>query len=213
MNLAVALYALDEMAQILGITEKSVASVARRFRADLRGLVVLGLTGDGGSILADVRRIVKDGVGDAYIAGLADCGVSFDEMDSDDAMMIVELTTRQMEHVTDFVKAIREARGDQIAERAVLDRVDLWTASIESAGEAGKASGCGNELMRFVLDPDQEDSKESCATCKRLLGTTMRRKTIIAKGLLIQPGNTNFECGAWRCPHIWVPAKNGSKKE
>jgi len=217
-----AIVALDDAAKILDAlivyrerratrtsekAKRTVASVVRRFRADLRSAVRDGLKPKSGSILARVRKIVRDGIGDAYVAGLAECGVAFDDMDADDALAIVELTNEQLSHVADFCKAIREARGDKSAERAIMERVELWTASVEAAGEAGKASGCGDELMRFELDPTRADSKESCATCRRLLGKTMRRSEIVKRGLLIAPGNRNYECGCWNCPHIWVPVR------
>jgi hypothetical protein len=68
-DLLLAAAALEDMALMLGITEKSIASVVRRFHADLRAAATLGFT-TSGSVLADVRRIVKDGVGDAYVQGL-----------------------------------------------------------------------------------------------------------------------------------------------
>src|SRR4030066_1384834 len=135
-DLVVAFSALEDMAIALGIAEKSVASVVRKFHAAWRNLVVLGFTSSG-SILADARRIVKDAVGDAYVEGLKEGGVAFEDMDSDDDLMIIELTDQQTQYVTDFVKAVRAARGDKAAQRAILDRVELWTARIEAAGMQG----------------------------------------------------------------------------
>ena len=106
---------------------------------------MLGFTSSG-SILADARRIVKDAVGDAYVEGLKEGGVAFEDMDSDDDLMIIELTDQQTQYVTDFVKAVRAARGDKAAQRAILDRVELWTASIEAAGMQGLASAKKKEM-------------------------------------------------------------------
>lgn len=184
----------------------SLDSVSRKFLSDLRGIVTVGFTSDN-SILADVRTLVKNTVADSYIVGLAQGGVSANDMDSDDAMNIVELATEQIDHVTDFVRAIREARENKELQRDILEnRVKLWQASIEAAGQAGLASAKGNEMVIFRLIPGRNESEESCATCQRLLGQTMRRKTVIRKGLLIKPGNENYECGNWHCPHEWNPA-------
>lgn len=170
-------------------------------------MAVLGFTASG-SILADARRLVKDAVADAYIEGLKDGGIPADEMTDDDALMIVELSTTQLEYVTDFVKAIRAARDDKAAQRDILDtRINLWTQSIEAAGAQGLASAKSNEMVEFVLLPGRDDTEESCKTCRKLLGQKHRRKWVTAHGLIPAPGNDNFECGGWRCPHGWMPIK------
>lgn len=190
---------------VLVIERASISTVARKFQADLRGIVTVGFTGDG-SILSEVRNLVKSSVGNAYVAGLAEGGVSFDEMDNDDAMMIVELSTEQLDFVTDFVRAVREAKTDRAMQRDILDnRIALWTASIEAAGAAGLASAKKNEMVEFKVRPDADPSEESCSTCKRLLGQRHRRKWVLARGLIVKPGNPNYECGNWKCPHDWLP--------
>jgi hypothetical protein len=120
-------------------------------------------------------------------------------------MMVIELVTEQTDHVTNFVRAIREAKENKEQQRSLLDeRAPLWQKSIESAGQAGLASAQGNQMVTFGLDPNSEPSEESCATCTKLMGQRMRRKTVIRKGLLIKPGNENYVCGCWSCPHEWA---------
>lgn len=186
------------------LTEKSIASVARRFGAELRAIV----NASGSVSVGDVRKLVKTAVGDAYGEGLKQGGVPIDEMTDDDAMMIIELGENQLAHVPDFVKAIREARGDRAAQRAILDnRVPLWVASIEAAGEYGLASAKQNEMVEFRVRTGADPSDESCRTCRRLLGKRHRRKWVVANEMMVHPGNENYECGCWRCPHDWLPLK------
>ena len=204
-NLTLAASALTDMAQLLDLTAKSVASVARRFRADMRSLAVIGFTGTS-SILGDMRGIVKNAVADAYTEGLKEGGISFDEMSDDDATMIIELGDAQLAFVNDFVKAIREARSDKAAQRDILDnRIPMWTTAIEMAGVAGTNSAKANEMVVF----GGEDGEESCATCRRMKGKRHRRKWWEQNELVPQDPRfrESFECGGWRCAHELIPIR------
>jgi hypothetical protein len=187
----------------LVIERASIETVANRFKSDLRGIVTIGFTSDK-SILSDVRSIVKNGVGDAYVAGLAEGGVSFDEMDDSDAMMIVELASEQLDFVTDFVRAVREAKTDRAMQREILDsRIGLWAASISAAGAAGLASAKKNEMVRF----GGEDGEESCKDCQRFKNEPHRRKYFLTRNLLPGKPGSNLTCGGFACRHTLVPVK------
>jgi hypothetical protein len=176
--------------------QRSIQSVASKFHADVRGLATVGFISDR-SILGDMRSLVKNAVGDAYVAGLEEGGVAFDEMDADDARMIVELSTEQLDYVTDFVKAIRDAKTDKAAQRDILDnRVNLWTASITAAGQAGLASAKSNEMVTWKLGA----TKEHCKTCQSLNGQKHRRKWFASRGYFPgKPGAEALECKGFRC--------------
>lgn len=187
------------------VTCKSIASVVRKFHADLRNLVTLGFISND-SILSDVRRVVKDGIGDAYIEGLAEGGITADEMSDDDAMMIIELTEQQAPYITDFVRAVRDAKGDKAAQRDILDnRIALWTTAIEAAGTAGLNSAKANEMVIF----DGDDGEESCKTCQRLKGQRHRRNWFESKGLVPRDPRfrNNFECHGYNCRHFLRPVR------
>lgn len=171
----------------------------------MRNLATLGFVTDS-SILADMRRLIKDAIADAYIEGLAQGGIPAEEMGEDDALMIVELTQQQMDYVTDFVRAIRAAKNDKAAQRDILNnRIELWTTAIEAAGQAGLNSAKSNEMVEFTGD----DGMESCRTCQRLKGQTHRRKWFEQHGLVPRDPRfrDNFECGGWRCQHELQPVK------
>lgn len=186
---------------------KAIANVTRRFRADLRMLVTSGVTG-GDSITRDMRKLVKRAVEDSYFEGLKAGGIAPEDMDETDAENIDQLNLVQQDFVTAFAKAVRDAQGDRAAQRDLLNnRVDLWTKSIEAAGEAGLNSAKANEMVEFRVKPGHSASEESCATCIRLLGQKHRRKWVTQHNLIPAPGNDHFECGGWRCPHVWLPVK------
>lgn len=189
--------ALEQMAVVLGIETKSIDSVSRRFHAELRGLATIGFVGEG-SILADVRQLVKQAIEDAYFEGLKEGGISPDEMDEEDAQNIVQLNLTQQDYITAFVRAIREARNDRTAQRDILDnRIDLWTASIAAAGQAGLNSAKANEMVIF----DGPDGEESCADCQRYKHEAHRRKWFAGKNLLPATPGSALQCGGWMCQH------------
>lgn len=164
-------------------------------------MAVLGFT-TSGSILADARRLVKDAVADAYIEGLKEGGIPADEMTDDDALMIVELSTTQLEYVTDFVKAIRAARDDKAAQRDILDnRINLWTQSIEAAGAQGLASAKSNEMVQWKYG-----ETEHCETCERLNGQKHRRKWFADRNYFPQKPGAAMECGGYNCQCELNPA-------
>jgi hypothetical protein len=194
-DLLTAFVALEDMAFIVGVTEKSIASVARKFHADLRNLATLGFVSSG-SILADTRAAVRGAVEDAYIEGLIEGGIPADEMTDDDARAIADLVAEQAQYVTDFVRAIRDAKGDRAAQRDILDnRINLWTASIEAAGAAGLASAKANEMVTWRLGA----TEEHCATCNQLNGQSHRRKWFASRNYYPQKPGAALDCGGYNC--------------
>lgn len=176
---------------------KTIESVTRRFHADLRGLATLGFVTEG-SILADMRRLVKNAVEDAYFEGLKEGGISPDEMDVEDAQNIDQLNLTQQDYVTAFVRAIREAKGDRAAQRDILDnRIELWTASVAAAGMAGLNSAKRNEMVHFA----GPDGQESCVDCQRYKHEAHRRKWFQGRNLLPATPGSALDCGGWQCQH------------
>lgn len=182
---------------------KSIESVSKRFHADLRNLVTLGFLSDD-SILAAMRRLVKQAVEDAYFEGLAEGGVEPEEMDEEDAANIDQLALAQKEYITDFVRAVREAKNDRALQRDILDnRIEMWTASITAAGVAGLNNAKRNEMVIFEGD----DGDESCADCQRYKREPHRRKWFAGKNLLPATPGSALECGGFRCQHRLAPVK------
>lgn len=174
---------------------KDIGRVTRRFHADLRGLVTLGFISDS-SILADMRRLVKNAVEDAYLEVLKDNGIPPEEMDIEDAQNIDQLNLTQQDYVTAFVRAIREAKGDRAAQRDILNnRVDLWTASIAAIGDIALASIKRNEMVTWHLGA----TEEHCTTCAKLDGQTHRRKWFSDRDYYPRKPGAAMDCGGWRC--------------
>ncbi len=143
-----------------------------------------------------MRHLVKQAVEDAYFEGLKEGGISPDEMDEEDAQNIVQLNLTQQDYITAFVRSIREARDDRAAQRDILDnRIDLWTASIAAAGQAGLNSAKANEMVVWRLGA----TEEHCSTCNQLNGQSHRRKWFVSKNYLPRTPGAALECGGFKC--------------
>lgn len=145
-----------------------------------------------------LRQLVESAITDAYFAGLQEGGIAPEEFTEDDAQAADDLIAEQFDFVSGFASAIAEGCDDK---QTLYTRADLWVASINAAGQTGLNSAKENEMVEFQLVGEPTD--ESCATCTKLLGQRHRRKWVVAHGYEVKPGNANFECGCFRCPHNW----------
>lgn len=204
MNLEQVAKALERMAVLLEIEIKSVSSVVRKFHADLRNLSVLAFV-SGDSILSDTRQLVRTAIEDAYIAGLEEGGVDAEELENDDEIRIASLQAEQEDYITQFAKDARAAAKDKAAQRDILDnRINLWTATIQAAGQSGLNSAKANEMVTWRLGK----TEEPCRDCTRLNGQSHRRKWFDERGLGTpgKPGQQT-ECGGYNCDCRLEPKK------
>jgi hypothetical protein len=187
---------------------KSVQAVERQFCARLHDLLKQYWLLPGRIDLnATLREMLEYHIGSAYYEGLMEAGILPEDFDADMAQEADNLIFEQFTHVQGFIDAIQEARGDEAKEAAVEARADLWCQSVRAAGTAGLNRGADTEMVEFQLVGDA--SEESCDTCIRLLGKRHRRSWVVKHGYEVKPGNDNFECGCYNCPHEWVPIKKG----
>lgn len=144
-----------------------------------------------------MRALVKQAVEDAYFSGLQEGGVAPDEMDETDAQNIVQLNLTQQDYVKAFSDDVRTAAkvGTAEAKNAILRRIELWTASIAAAGQAGLNSAKANEVVTWHLGA----TEEHCTTCNKLDGQKHRRKWFVDKNYLPRTPGAAMDCGGWRC--------------
>lgn len=152
---------------------------------------------NGGSITRDMRSLVKNAVENAYFEGLAEGGISPDEMDEEDAQNIVQLDLTQQSFIPAFSADVRKAARDGTTEakNAIIGRIDLWTASIAAAGQAGLNSAKRNEMVTWHLGA----TEEHCSTCANLDGQAHRRKWFDSKNYIPRKPGAAMDCGGWRC--------------
>lgn len=186
------------------MTWKSIESVSRSFRNDLYDIVNAAFE-NGGAITRDMRALVKTAVEDSYFEGLAQGGVTPDQMDEEDALNVIQLNLTQQDYVKAFSDDVRKAAkvGTAEAKNAILRRIDLWAASIAAAGQAGLNSAKANELVVF----DGDDGDESCQDCQRYKREAHRRKWFVQRNLLPATPGSALQCGGWRCQHYLSPVR------
>lgn len=182
------------MTRVCPFVTKSIASVSNRFRRELKQIVREAWS-SGGTVTRDMRSLIHQYVEDAYFEGLKAGDVSADEMTSEDAATIDELDSNQQDYIRDFAKAVKDANGDKQAQRDILNRIDLWTASIEAAGMQGLASAKSNEMVTWHLGT----TEEHCKTCNQLNGQRHRRKWFADKNYFPRTPGAALECGGFNC--------------
>ena len=79
----------------------------------------------------------------------------------------------------------------------ISDRSAGYVGSLNDVYSMGKVFGKAGEALTF----DGDDGTESCPTCQKLKGETHPARWWVENDLIPTQGNTNFECGGWRCQH------------
>jgi hypothetical protein len=198
----------DEQAELVKKkNSKSVDAVARQFCARLHKIIRDAWKGQGGDLNSALRELIEYHISAAYFEGITQGGIPPEEHDADMAQEADTLVFEQFAHVDGLVAAIEEAQQDEAKRDAVEARSNLWCQSVESAGQSGLNRANKSEMVVFVLVGNA--SEESCTTCSRLLGQKHRRSWVVKHGYEVKPGNDNFECQCFNCPHEWVSVKKG----
>lgn len=205
-----ALRVLESGLGVLGALFKStrgVEQVVKEFEALLTQQVYLSWRGRG-DLRSSMRSLVAEYCREAYIAGLAAGGLDEEDLTPEDEGIIADYVKQQLASVAGFVAAADDAEFAKALRPSVLARIPLWAQAVRAIGDAGSASADPKQIVEFRLRPGRSASEESCATCQRLLGKRMRWRDVAKQGLMVMPGNDNFECGGWRCPHGWFPVSS-----
>jgi hypothetical protein len=189
---------------------KSVNEVLREYEDTLTRFCFDVLRG-GDAV--DFRRahkaLLRSVAPEAYAEGLREGGVSQDEMDDDDHAAVRAWLDTQLAHVNDFAAwlASGDPRNSEDKRRQLAERVALWVQALEQLGNQGRAASLGNPMLTMVGD----DGEESCQDCQEHKGQRMRMKTWQKRGLVPGViGNSNYECGGWRCQH-YLADKDGNR--
>lgn len=187
--------------------ERTAARVAAAFQRDLQAIVDAFWDGDGDLRIAEVRQVVGEAIQKAYMDELRAAGIPTAEITEEEIQQAEGLTLQAFEYLPDFIRAVRAAKKDPTKQDGISARIELWGRTVLAAGTSATNAALANEMAEFA----GEDGDESCATCIRLKGTRHRRRWWEEHGLVPgQPGNTNFECGGYRCQHVLVSASQRS---
>lgn len=175
-------------------------SVVREYANSLTGLVERTTSGriTGRKQAQGHNTLLDEYAPRAYMEGMKEGGIDDPEgeLDDEDREIIDTWIDGQKGYTGEYGQACQDARGDDNAIDAVLERVSIWEKALESLKGHGVISAKENTVGYFRLG----STKEHCDTCRGLNGTKKRMKEWRKSGLLPQqPGNKNFECGCWEC--------------
>jgi len=74
-----------------------------------------------------------------------------------------------------------------------------YARTLDAVYSEGKIRGAKNQMLTF----GGSDGEESCDTCQKLKGARHRASWWKNHGLIPgQPGNSQYECGGFRCQHV-----------
>ncbi len=151
------------------------------------------------------RKAVNDSFTLAFIAGFADAGGASEELPEEDRAWLISRIEDEIAFADGLFQDLKALRAD--TEKSQDDR--LAFASAKSAGYVAALDGIYSQgKMRGDLEQaitlEGDDGKESCQTCQKYKGETHPASWWVERGLVLYPGNTNFDCGAWACAHVQV---------
>jgi hypothetical protein len=148
-----------------------------------------------------VSRAVAEQVPTAFETGFTDGGGEL-PLEPDDESWI---NTRQntelafVDQTFQRLKDLKKSDDPQAIDAAQYDTADKYALTLDGIFNEGKVRAMGNQMLTM----DGIDGKKNpCGTCQNLKGQRHRAKWWVDHGLIPgQPGNTNYDCGGWKCQH------------
>jgi hypothetical protein len=150
-------------------------------------------------------RAVVEAVPAAFEAGIEDGGGDRDDIDAEDSAWATAQQGAQVDYLDGVFEWLKDLRANDTAtEDMIQGRVDVWVGTLDGIYSEGRLRGMKNQKLYF----DGDDGAESCETCQKLKdGPARTAKWVREHDMAPHPGNTNFECGGWRCEHAWFSVK------
>lgn len=183
------------------ITLKTISQAVGRYGDQLTNAVHDVFNGHSNAI--DLRRVhkalLKEFAPIVYLEGLREGGITElddeDQADMDEA--ISDWLGGQFEHVNQFARDAFDAAKDKTLRPGILDRVEMWTDSLRSLGDLGRAYALQNERGQWTLGA----TEEHCDTCLKLSNMKPHRLSwFTSRGYIPREnGSTTLDCHGFRC--------------
>lgn len=143
------------------------------------------------------RQLVSEYFPAAYEAGHRD---SSGEAEAEDSEWLKARLHQELGYADTFMTNLRSA----VHEGSPMPDIANWVRTLDMVYVQGKARGDGSTKLKFVKIRDTADS---CATCRRLEGTTHTARYYATHNYIPAPG-ANLECGGWQCGHGLLDAND-----
>jgi len=181
------------------LTTKTIAQMVRNYQDNLERFVHDALrTRDQLDFRRAHRALLRTSARPAYVEGMREAGGDEDDLEEDDVTTINGWVDEQVGFTGEFAKAVYEASGvgvDEKAVEAVLARVPVWADSLRTLGDLGRASILKNKpgVWRY-------GETEHCRVCEWLDGQRHRVKWFTGKGYIPREnGSKTLECKGFNC--------------
>lgn len=150
-------------------------------------------------------RALTEDIDAAFHRGYTDAAGADAETEQDDEDWVTSKQGEQRDFMAAAFESFKDVRTNETATQDYIDgRAEVWGGMLDGVYSEGMLRGSKNEMCYF----DGDDGAESCETCQDLkAGPPRSVKYILAHNLIPHPGNTEFECGGWKCEHGWRSVK------
>jgi hypothetical protein len=148
------------------------------------------------------RRAVANHFLPAFKAGYQESSGG-SELGDEELVFLQSAYDREFGFINDnlFVRLRDEIKGNPEKFAAeIANRADGYAKTLDSIYSRGLAMGAGNPLVTLA----GSDGKENCKSCANLKGKWLPLRLVIAKGLMVSPGNHNYDCKGYNCEHRWT---------
>jgi len=193
------------MIQELNVTTTSSGSAGtagyrRSIRAAVRGLWSGVLTFF--DFWDSMSLAINRGLAGAWAAGMADCGVSSDEMTPDESAALLRRIVYEHQWIDGFANAIEQgskANGGKLT--PLYSRAEIWIGRWEGVRTEARVMACADKKLKWTLGPT-----EHCASCMKLAGKVKRASFWNDSGILPRiHGAPYLDCQGFRCQCELLP--------
>ena len=159
------------------------------------------------------RQAMTEAFNSAMDTGWIDGGQKL-PLDEDAAAWLQDRISQEAGFIGTVFEQIKELRKDAELDffAWVTRKADGYTGTVSTIYNQAKLFADKNKMLTFVgEDGDPNHICQSInGTCVRMKGKRHKASWWIAHDLIPYPGNTNFDCGAWRCQH-YLEDDNGKR--
>lgn len=176
--------------------EMSTRTASRDYKGQLAAMIEDVYSGDmsPASFSQSMRTLIRGEAESVYLEGFKATGwkdPAPDDLEAADHEQISAWIDGQLEHVADFVRAVKDAREDEAQRADVERRVALWAGAFASLGFAGTASAGRNMMVTRKLGK----ADKHCKDCIALDGKRARMGTFASAGQIPGTVDNTTECG------------------
>jgi len=149
------------------------------------------------TFVSRMNAILKDGLTRAWIQGMRDVGLKFEDITQAERDVLAQLIIANQRYVPDFMNWIfynNRHRGG--AWLMISNRVKLWGNRYTDTRNRAKAMAQNDPKLEWELGA----TKDHCKTCSALAGKVKRSSYWSQHAIFPQnPPNDKLDCGGWRC--------------